>query len=45
MVGKEIAYSKDTLKTLIGLDPDFFAELARRVQNVARHGELVDEKN
>lgn len=41
----DIPYNKETLKTLIPLDPDFFNGLLLRVNNVARHGELVDEKN
>ena len=42
---EEIPYSKEALKELIPLDPDFFGTLLLRVNNVARHGELVDAKN
>jgi hypothetical protein len=42
---EEIPYSKENLKSLVSLDPDFFGALLLRVNNVARHGELVDEKN
>ena len=42
---EEIPYNKENLKSLVSLDPDFFGALLLRVNNVARHGELVDEKN
>lgn len=43
--GEDIPYAKDALKSLIDCDPDFFGELSRRVNSVARYGELADEKN
>jgi hypothetical protein len=42
---EKIDYSKENLKGLIPLDPDFFGTLLLRVNNVARYGELADEKN
>lgn len=45
IMGNEIAFSSDVVRMVCEYDPDAAANFVHRVKNIARFGDLEDEKN